>query len=76
MTTDLADELQSDYLFARPSLMEGIGRLVDFSGSLETYNTEPTPAQSDARAIGRDWQAIGHDLRVALDELRDDLATR
>jgi hypothetical protein len=65
MTIDTADEIYSDYLFARPSLAEGIGRLVDFSGSLNTYNTSPSPEQADARALEVDLRAVGHDLSVA-----------
>lgn len=69
MSTDL-DELESDYLFARPSFIEGIGRIVDLSGSLNTYNRAPTPEEADARALYEDWKAVGHDLSVALEQLR------
>ena len=58
--------MQSDYLFARPSFVEGIGRMVDVSNSLNTYNYSRNGAEADARAIYQDWKALGHDVRVAL----------
>ena len=69
MTIDF-DELESDYLFARPSFIEGVGRIVDLSGSLNTYNRSRTPEEADARALYEDWKAVGHDLTVALEQLR------
>jgi hypothetical protein len=68
MSIDL-DELQSDYLFARPSFIEGVARMVDLAGSLNTYNDSRTPEEADARALSQDWKAVGHDMRVALDQL-------
>lgn len=68
------DDLQSDYLFARPSFIEGIARLIDPTGSLNSYNRAPTPESADARALAEDWRAVGHDVRVALDELRHEVS--
>jgi hypothetical protein len=68
--SDLANELQSDYLFARPSVIEGVGRIVDVSNSLNMYNYSPDGAQADSRALYQDWKAIGHDVHVALEQLR------
>jgi len=64
------DEICSDFLFARPTFVEGVGRIIDFSNSLNTYNQSRTGAEADARAIYQDWKAVGHDLRVAIDQLR------
>ena len=69
MTDQLTDEIQSDYLFARPSFIEGIARLVDLGGTLNTYNASRTPEEADARALYEDWKAVGHDLRLALEQL-------
>ncbi len=70
MTTDV-NEIQSDYLFARPSLIEGVARMVDFGGSLNAYNNSATGAEADERAMLEDWKAVGRDLRVVLDQLSD-----
>lgn len=66
----VSDEIQSTYLFARPSFVEGIGRMVDVSNSLNIYNQSRTDSEADARAIYEDWKAVGHDVRVALEQLR------
>lgn len=72
MTTDMADDIQSDFLFARPSFLEGFGRIMDLGNSLNAYNDSRTGAEADLRALYRDWKAIGHDVRVALRQLRTD----
>jgi hypothetical protein len=63
------DDIQSDFLFARPSFIEGVARMVDVGGSLNTYNQSRTPEEADARAILEDWMAVGHDVNVALKQL-------
>lgn len=55
------------FLFARPSFLEGLARIFDFSGALNEYNISATPEQADARALRSDWMAVGDDLRNALD---------
>jgi hypothetical protein len=45
--------------------------MVDFGGSLNAYNQSATGAEADERAMLEDWKAVGHDLRVALDQLSD-----
>lgn len=48
-------------LFARPSLVEGIARLLDFGGTLNTYNDSPTPELADLVALSSDTAALAHD---------------
>jgi hypothetical protein len=55
--------LPSTFLFAQPSFVEGMGRLLDFAGTLNEYNRSANP---DAIALGADWFAIGDDLRRAM----------
>ena len=40
-------------LFARPSFAEGIGRLLDFAGTLTEYNRALTGQQADEAAFAR-----------------------
>lgn len=54
------------FLYARPSFIEGVARIFDFSGSLNTYNTSSTPSAADYRAIYRDWEIVGQDLDGAI----------
>lgn len=69
-----ADAVRSDFLFARPSFLEGVGRIVDISGSLNTYNESRSNEDADARAIRQDWEAVGHDVGVALEQVRAESA--
>jgi len=55
----------SDFLFARPSFIEGGGRLFDFAGTLDSYNDTSTGEGADRRALGADWRAVGHDIELA-----------
>ncbi len=52
----------STFLFARPSMAEGIGRILDFGDTLTEYNRSLTPQQADRIAIGCDWHRIGLDI--------------
>jgi len=56
----------SSLLYAQPSFLEGVGRLVDFAGLLEGYNYSSTPGEADAVAIASDWCAVGEDLRASI----------
>ena len=58
----------SDLLYAQPSFLEGIGRLVDFAGLLEDYNYSATPEEADRSALTADWYAVGDDLRQVCDD--------
>lgn len=52
-------------LYARSSFFEGLSRLIDFTGALNTYNESESPEVADARAILSDWEAVGRDLIAA-----------
>ena len=53
----------SDFLFANPSFTEGAARLFDFGGTLQEYNTSPTPEEADALAAYADWASVGRLMR-------------
>jgi hypothetical protein len=56
----------SDLLYARPSFIEGIARIVDLGGTLNEYNRSPTPDEADFDALEADWRMLGQDLEQAL----------
>lgn len=56
----------SDFLFARPSFLEGLARIFDFSGSLNEYNQSRTPAEADYIALKMDCRAVGLDIQNGL----------
>lgn len=62
--------MATDYLFARPSLLRGIARVVDLCGVLDlgAYNASATPEEADHRALLSDWQAVAGDFGAAFAE--------
>lgn len=56
----------TDFLFARPSFWEGMGRVIDFGNALQEYNTSSSGSAADERALKADWQAVGEDMRKAM----------
>jgi hypothetical protein len=61
----------SSYLYARPSLIEGVARIFDFGNTLQVYNTSLSPEQADYLALLSDWRVVGNDLRNAMAEYRE-----
>jgi len=55
----------TDYLYARPSFLEGMGRTIDLFGVLNRYNTSQNSAEADRIALTNDWLAVYKDLRKA-----------
>ncbi len=53
-------------LYAQPSFMEGVGRLVDSAGLLDGNNYSSIPDEADMVALMSDWCAVGEDLRSAV----------
>jgi len=57
---------KSFFLFAVPSFMDGVARVVDLWGTLEIYNESLTDIEADKMAVRKDWEAIGEDLNKCL----------
>ena len=55
-------------LYARPSFWEGLARLIDIGGTLNDYNMFESDEQADTRALLSDWEAVGGDLRAAMEQ--------
>ncbi|MEI8094508.1 MAG: hypothetical protein WCG80_09865 [Spirochaetales bacterium] len=55
----------SDFLFARPSVLEGIGRNLDLFGTMQMYNASDTPEQADTLAFFADLAALKSDAAAA-----------
>jgi hypothetical protein len=60
----------SDYLFARPSFLEGMGRAIDLFGVMDDYNFSESGEEADRRAIAADWNAVYGDLNAAYEGLK------
>ena len=50
------------FLFAKPSFIGGMARVIDLGGTLTVYNNSPTEEEADKKAVHSDWQAVGGDL--------------
>jgi len=57
------------FLFARPSFIEGMARVLDIGNTLRGYNESPSPRDADSIAIHTDWMAIGRDINNAILEI-------
>ena len=66
---------ESDFLFARPSFLEGIARTLDMHATLQDYNRSVSTEQADAWALFKDFEAVGKDIRRAMESL-EPAATR
>ncbi|MDR1316990.1 MAG: hypothetical protein LBK13_08975 [Spirochaetales bacterium] len=59
----------SDTLFARPSILEGIGRNIDLFGVMNIYNYSENDAEADAMAFAADAAALKNDFDSVLPNL-------
>jgi hypothetical protein len=55
----------SDFLFARPSLLEGIGRNIDLFGVLNSYNNSHGGREADLKAMRNDAAVLKKDFYAA-----------
>jgi hypothetical protein len=60
----------SDYLFAQPSALLGLGMMLDFAGAIPQYNRQRTGREADALAISLDWTVVASDLRAAFEQFK------
>ena len=56
----------TDFLFARPSFLEGVARVLDLGGTLQEYNRSLSEEDADFIALAADTKAVGDDLWAAL----------
>ncbi len=52
---------------ATPSFVRGVGRILDFTQTLDRYNSSATAEEADFNAIKSDWEAVGGDIRFAIE---------
>ncbi len=53
-------------LYAEPSFLEGMARVVDIGGTLQTYNVSKTEQEADIAAMKNDWRAVGEDIQTSI----------
>ncbi len=57
------------YLFAKSSFLEGVARLIDFSGTLDDCNSIALE-QTDGKAIAADWKVVGGDFNLTIEDTK------
>lgn len=68
--------MRTDFLFAQPSLLIGVARLLDIWGLMDDYNHSQTEQEADARGLYSDWRITGEDLLRALQTAEEEDAAR
>ena len=58
----------SDFLFARPTFVSGMGAVIDLGGTMEMFNESSSPEEADFLALRNDWCVVGQDIRNAMSQ--------
>lgn len=61
----------SDFLFAQPSFLSGMARVLDMGATFDEYNDSPTEQYADSIAILNDFRAVGGDMLAAMGEAEE-----
>lgn len=59
-------KIRTDFLFAQPSYVSGMARVLDLWGTLDDYNISETTLEADEKAIAADWLVVGQDIADAI----------
>ena len=65
--------MQTTFLFASPSLLSGIARILDIGGQFDSYNESETDEMADATALYSDFRMVGQDLQKSMESLIADM---
>jgi hypothetical protein len=63
----------SGFLYAQPSFIEGVGRVIDLGATMENYNVSPSTGIADALALRADHMALVDDTAEAMRRLADEI---
>ena len=56
----------TSHLFAQPSFLEGMARVLDIGSTLQIYNDSSSDTAADIEAIKSDWNVVGKDLSASI----------
>ncbi len=62
----MRSRVTSDFLFAQPSFLSGIARLLDWYALYDAYNASCSGREADYKALSSDWYMVGQDIRDAM----------
>jgi len=63
------------FLFGSFGFFEGMGRVLDLTGTMVDYNGSPTIEEADNRALNSDWKIVGDDLRNTMNSYAENQKT-
>lgn len=55
-------------LFSVPNFVSGLASVLDVGATLSHYNYSNSPEEADKSATYSDWQAVGIDILIGMDE--------
>ena len=61
----------SDFLFVKPSLLNGIARTMDVFAGFTEYHVSKTPEEADYLAVLHDIRAIYKDLEISFQQVKE-----
>ncbi len=64
---------KNNYLFIKPSFLNGIARVFDLFGNLTEYNISENGEEADMKALLKDGQAIREDMSAAFQQFEAEL---
>ena len=53
----------SDFLFAMPTFISGMGAAIDLGGTMMSFNTSFSPEEADALAFANDWSIVNCEIK-------------
>ena len=59
--------METTFLFASPSFLSGVARVLDLWCQLDNYNESKTVEEADAIALYSDFRMVGQDLQEAME---------
>ena len=59
---------KSTFLFARPSFIGGVARVMDLGATMQIYNNSKTEDEADLKALKKEWEVVGEDILSAVKE--------
>lgn len=72
----MGSRIQTDFLFARPSFLSGLARVLDVFGTFDSYNESRSGDEADIKAMFADWRITGQDLQDQIVRYKKELQRR
>ena len=61
----------TDYLFATPTFISGMGAVIDLGGTMARFNEVSSPEEADYLALANDWAMVGNDIRNVMKQFAE-----